>query len=274
MKPLVSVIMPAYNASQFIGEAIGSVLRQSYNNWELLIVNDGSTDETLEKIKQYDDNRIKVFSQENKGVSAARNVALSKMQGDYFCFLDADDVMPPFSLETRLGVFYRDDNIAFADGKVEVRSLDLNEIKRTYLPSFRGYPRKKLVKLSEKCFFGVSWMIRNDKNKIYHMKQDLTHGEDLLFYIEIADQGLYDYSTECVLINRQTSGSAMSNLEGLLYGYKQIYREVRKNKWAGKSALLFLKLKISKIMFLSFLKKGKVFKALKAGVGIGRLESY
>ena len=260
--------MPAYNASQYISEAIESVLRQSYNNWELLIVNDGSNDDTLEKTKQFDDNRIKVFSQENKGVSAARNVALEKMQGDYFCFLDADDTLPPFSLETRLDVFCRYDNIAFVDGKVEVRSPDLKEIIRVYKPSFYGYPRKELLKLSEKCFFGPSWMIKNDKKRKYQMKQGLTHGEDLLFYISIADQGLYSYTDECVLHYRQTSGSAMSNLEGLLDGYKQIYREVRDNKWAGKSALLFLKLKISKIMFLSFLKKGKVFKALKAGVEI------
>ncbi len=260
---LVSIIIPAYNASQYITEAIESVLRQTHKNWELLIVNDGSTDDTLDIIKQFDDKRIKIFSQENKGVSAARNVALSNMHGDYFCFLDADDVLPPFSLDVRLAVFKRNDNIAFVDGIVEVKNRDLSEIIRIYKPSFSGFPRVELIKLSEKCFFGPSWMIKNDKSKTYKMKEGLSHGEDLLFYIENANQGLYDYTDECVLYYRQTSGSAMSNLKGLQTGYRQIYHEIKKNNWANFWQLLYLRMKISKIMFLSFLKKGKLWSALK-----------
>lgn len=92
-KPLVSVIMPAYNAQQYIAEAIESVIAQTYSNWELIIVNDGSTDDTLNIISHYQqqDSRIKIIDQLNRRLGAARNAALRVAKGDYIAFLDSDD---------------------------------------------------------------------------------------------------------------------------------------------------------------------------------------
>ena len=83
---LVSILMPVYNAEAFISEAITSVIRQSHKNWELLIVNDGSTDRSKNIIHSFPDKRIQYFEQQNRGVSVARNVGLKNMKGDYFCF--------------------------------------------------------------------------------------------------------------------------------------------------------------------------------------------
>ncbi len=89
---MVSIILPAYNAAPFIEEAVNSVLQQTHENWELLIIDDGSTDETSSIIKKYlGDTRVKYYSQVNRGVSAARNLGLVKAVGNYICFLDADD---------------------------------------------------------------------------------------------------------------------------------------------------------------------------------------
>lgn len=96
---LVSVMMPAYNAEQFISQAITSVLDQSYPDWELIIVNDGSADKTTEIARSFSDPRVKVFDQPNQGESAARNAALSHMQGEFAAFLDADDLYLPHHLE-------------------------------------------------------------------------------------------------------------------------------------------------------------------------------
>jgi glycosyltransferase involved in cell wall biosynthesis len=101
--PLVSIMMPAYNAEKFIGEAIESVLRQSYQNWELIIVDDGSLDRTGEIACSYQDPRIKLLKQQNKGESPARNAALQVMNGKYTAFLDADDVFRPSHLELCIG---------------------------------------------------------------------------------------------------------------------------------------------------------------------------
>lgn len=90
--PLVSVIIPCYNVSDFVEKCIQSVLVQSYDNLEIIIVNDGSTDDTGEKIKTFlYDERIRYIVQENKGLSGARNTGLDIMKGDYVCFIDSDD---------------------------------------------------------------------------------------------------------------------------------------------------------------------------------------
>lgn len=95
----VSVMMPAHNAEAFIGQAIESVLAQSYLHWELVIVEDGSSDRTAEIFLEYADPRIRVVRQENGGEASARNTALKNVQGEFLAFLDADDLYLPNHLE-------------------------------------------------------------------------------------------------------------------------------------------------------------------------------
>lgn len=93
LNPLFSIIIPTFNRAQFIKRAIDSVLAQSYSNWELLVVDDGSTDNTRDVVMQYcnADKRIKYIYQQNQRVSAARNRGMEACNGDYLCFLDSDD---------------------------------------------------------------------------------------------------------------------------------------------------------------------------------------
>ena len=106
-KKTVSVIMPAYNSERYISEAVESVCNQSYTNWELVIVDDGSADRTPEIIDKYAeiDSRIKVFHIKNSGVSAARNFALDYICGEYVTFIDSDDVYHADRLKIMLRVF-------------------------------------------------------------------------------------------------------------------------------------------------------------------------
>jgi teichuronic acid biosynthesis glycosyltransferase TuaG len=102
----ISIIVPVYNAEKFIEETIRYVQAQTYTEWELLLVDDCSSDRSREvirdKIKQ--DERIKLIEQDkNSGAAASRNLGLSKAQGRYICFLDADDVWEPEKLDTELG---------------------------------------------------------------------------------------------------------------------------------------------------------------------------
>ena len=89
--PLFSIILPTYNRVQFIPEAIKSVLAQQYVNWELIIIDDGSTDDTKAVVSSFSDSRIKYFYQQNLERSVARNNGVSKSSGDFICFLDSDD---------------------------------------------------------------------------------------------------------------------------------------------------------------------------------------
>jgi glycosyltransferase involved in cell wall biosynthesis len=101
-KPLISIITPCYNAEIFLKEAINSVLGQTYPHFELILVNDGSTDNTETIIRDYNDPRIRYFRQENKGQCVASNFGLSKALGEYIKFFDADDLMNDFHLESQL----------------------------------------------------------------------------------------------------------------------------------------------------------------------------
>lgn len=95
MNPFFSIIIPTYNRAAFLNQAIKSILYQSYNDWEVIIVDDGSTDDTKNTIEQYQDNRIKYIYQNNSERSAARNNGIIHAQGDYILFLDSDDYLFP-----------------------------------------------------------------------------------------------------------------------------------------------------------------------------------
>jgi hypothetical protein len=103
---LVSIILPCYNVQDYLKDALESVIRQSYNHWEAIIVNDGSVDHTKEVALEYinKDKRFILINQVNKGLSAARKAGLHVAKGDFVQFLDADDVLLPDRIETMLNV--------------------------------------------------------------------------------------------------------------------------------------------------------------------------
>ena len=102
MTPLVSIIVPVYNASRYIDRMINSVLKQTYSNIELILVDDGSTDNSFQICSKYSiaDNRVRVFSQQNSGPSAARNLGINKAHGEYLNFIDSDDWVEPDYIES------------------------------------------------------------------------------------------------------------------------------------------------------------------------------
>ena len=114
----VSVIMPVYNGAPFIGQAIRSVLDQTWTDWELIVVNDGSTDATPEILQGFHDARIIVIQQANRGEAAARNTGLQASHGDYVAFLDADDLYTPNALADLSGFLdnHPDLEAVFSDG--------------------------------------------------------------------------------------------------------------------------------------------------------------
>lgn len=98
--PYFSIVIPVYNKEQFIGETLKSVLAQTFTDYEIIIVNDGSTDKSEAIIQSIKDDRIHYFSKENEGVSFTRNYGIEKAKGEFVCFLDADDYWYPVFLET------------------------------------------------------------------------------------------------------------------------------------------------------------------------------
>jgi glycosyltransferase involved in cell wall biosynthesis/ADP-heptose:LPS heptosyltransferase len=132
-KSLVSVIIPAYNAADYIGGAIESVLIQNYQNFELIIINDGSTDETQAIIDKFKDERIRCIRQENRGVSAACNEGIRQSMGRYIVRLDADDMMSPDFIAQHLQQFekYPDADLVYCDDcLIDEKDKPIRVIKR------------------------------------------------------------------------------------------------------------------------------------------------
>jgi glycosyltransferase involved in cell wall biosynthesis len=112
--PLVSVVMPCYNAASYLPGSVGSVLAQSYVQWELVAVDDGSIDGTLAWLRTQSDPRIHILSQSNQGVSAARNAGLARARGRYVAFLDADDTWDTSFLARMVAAMHRNPDAALA----------------------------------------------------------------------------------------------------------------------------------------------------------------
>jgi glycosyltransferase involved in cell wall biosynthesis len=110
----VSVIIPAYNGDRYIGEAINSILAQTYDNYEIIVVDDGSTDNTAQVIQQYGE-QIQYFSQTNQGVAASRNLGLNAAKGEYIAFLDQDDLFLPQKLLDQVTLLEENPSLGIAN---------------------------------------------------------------------------------------------------------------------------------------------------------------
>ncbi len=117
--PLVSVVIPTHNAARFISETLESVCKQTYTNWEIIVIDDGSTDNTRTVLAPYMD-RIRYYFQENSGTAAARNAGLQKARGEFVAFLDHDDIWLPEKLDLQVRALnaWPECALAFTGGKI------------------------------------------------------------------------------------------------------------------------------------------------------------
>ena len=178
MQPLLSVIIPAYNTEHYIGATIESILSQSYHNLEIIIVNDGSTDNTKKTCEKYKDPKIKLVNKENGGPGSARNVGLDLCKGDLITFVDSDDFISKDCYLTNIDFFLKDNQLdilqfpfcRYKDGDVQKRYftqekevIDKNQmfkdafdtrILRSYMPNkiFRRHIFDN-IRFNEKIFF-------------------------------------------------------------------------------------------------------------------------
>ena len=154
---LVSVIIPCYNAARFLPQAIESVLAQTCRSFEILIVDDGSTDDTAQLAASYGD-RIRYSYQENQGAAAARNLGITRARGDFIAFLDADDIWLPAKLEMQLQLFDRDPSLGAV--YTDCYSIDENgEITGLYLKRKLSKKRDPAEEIFIKDFIPNSSMI-------------------------------------------------------------------------------------------------------------------
>ena len=186
---LVSIITPSFNSARFIAECIDSVLSQTYANWELLIVDDSSSDNSIELIKKYSDNRIILIAlEENVGAAEARNIAIRKATGKYIAFLDADDIWLPTKLEDQI-YFMQEKDIAFSFSNYQPISENSKKlfsvIKAPNIMTYSSYLKNTIIG----C---LTVVIDRDKTGEFEMP-NIKSSHDMALWLLIMKRGFKAY---------------------------------------------------------------------------------
>ena len=255
---LVSVVIPTYNAEKYINECLEASIRQSYKNIEILVVDDGSKDSTMEICKLYADKdpRIRLFTHENAGVSTARNRGIRHAKGDYIVFFDADDYPEDDLIQSYLEAReqWKDKQIAFILCGMYSDNIFNKHVENSenLLESAHGYINGENYLLVRSSAATLSWLklFNFVTNKLYDLNviknngiqfdTDVAIGEDLKFnldylencegYIGMINRPLYHY------IKRGVSSLSISYHDGDIEDTKEIYRRLISWEAAQKGA--------------------------------------
>jgi glycosyltransferase involved in cell wall biosynthesis len=206
-KPLISIVICNYNYGQYIGEAIESALSQTYPNIELIIIDDGSTDDSREVIEKYvkKNPKIKYYKQKNQGIVATRNRGLGLAKGDFLMFLDSDDTMPndyvaklyDEAVPKKLDVVYVDlQCFGELHNRISLDDFDLEQLKNRNFIDMAALIRKSAIK-------GIKFDIELEK-------QGLTH-EDWDFFLNLAMNGAKIAKSDETVLNYRVQKKSRNN---------------------------------------------------------------
>jgi len=219
-RPLISVIIPLYNQEKYIGEAVASVLRQTYRNIELIVVDDGSTDSSAEIVRSVNDPRIRYFYRSNSGLPAiARNEGVKLARGEWIAFLDHDDVWLPNKLDMQLRALEREPkaklvagNMSYFDASSDKRMINYHQKSYNIFKDMLGGNRLpgSTVMVDKKVF---------DEMGGFREERDLKAIEDYDLWLRISRK----YKIICLdrilaryrVYDNSTSGSRLKQLEVL-----------------------------------------------------------
>ena len=223
---LVSIIMPCYNSEKYIEATVKSVLAQTYQNWELLLVDDSSSDASIELVKAFGDERIRIFAlDKNGGAALARNKAIEEARGRWIAFLDSDDLWMPEKLERQIA-YMCDGNIAFSYTDYEVID-DEDELIATFRPKLSVCKYTDILKHNH---IGCLTVIYDaDKLGKVFMPTEAIKREDVACWLSILKTGEAAYCLhECLAKYKVHSCSVSSNKLQMIKYQWQVYRQVER----------------------------------------------
>lgn len=227
---LISIIMPAYNASENILETLDSIKKQTYQNWELIVVNDCSSDNTIELVSHFAEqvpNTVKIITNEtNLGVSESRNVAVSNASGLWLALLDSDDIWLPNHLETLMNEVAKDSELSFVYAGCLVFLDDVKNI------IFRQEVTEDMLDNFNLSLFthqiGINpcsvLLHKNSWNIVGGMVPDLRHGEDKDLFLGIAKKGMkFKFSNHHTALYRKYSNVSTPSYNAAKMALGSIY---------------------------------------------------
>lgn len=239
MQPLVSVIIPSYNCEKFIADTIESVLAQDYQNIELLVIDDGSTDNTQKIVKQYS-NKLRLIIQPNSGVCRARNRGIAEAKGDFICLMDHDDYWYPDKISAQINAFkkYPEAGIVYSEFKLWYPNTDgifplPTDIADLYFgddldESLSGWIYHQLLL---DCWVLTSTaMIRADLFNIYgNFDENLPYSEDWDLWLRFSNHVQFIKLKKTTTLYRQHGNQGNKKLRNI--DYRTILLSNAKKKW-------------------------------------------
>ncbi len=211
-KPRVSVVVPTYNSADRVTDAIKSVLAQTYTDFEIVVIDDGSTDQTEEALRQFGD-RIHYFKQENHGVSAARNAGIRKSRGEYIAFLDSDDFWLPEKLAEQVPVLDADREVGlvYSDWTVMSGETVLQSSYHKNLTPASGYVFDQLIQRGFVLTSGVV-VRRRCLDDVGDFDKSLAIAQDYDLWLRISYRWQIQLVNKCLFTKRSFDGSLSTNL--------------------------------------------------------------
>ncbi len=225
---LVSIVMPSYNCEQYIGASIKSVLIQSYDNWELLVIDDCSSDKTTNVIRSFNDSRIKLLvNDHNSGAAVSRNKALKHATGKWIAFLDADDVWVPNKLELQLR-YMSNHNYAFSYTDYRIVMNGQWNKKIITAPNHLDF---KMIKRYCYCFTSTV-VYRSDTVGLIQIS-DLKKNNDYAMWLHILNKVDGYRLNKCLsaYIKRKGSISSGKKIKLIKWHYRLFRQEMKYNRF-------------------------------------------
>lgn len=246
---MLSIIIPTYNRAHLISETLESIQAQTYKNWECLVVDDFSTDNTEEFINQYSlkDNRIKYLKNERKkGAQGARNTGILKSKGEYISFFDSDDTMFPERFEKQLSFLQKNTKIDVCTCYSHLVN-DTNEITGAFTWITKGNILKQLLERTTYVDYNSAVIRKNIFDSVGLLDEDCPSYQEWDTYINIAQYANFGTVHELLINYHQRNSGRISNdnqrdLDGQVYIYskhKELFIEnLGKDKYLSKIARL------------------------------------
>ena len=210
MNPLVSIIIPVYNVTLFLNKCIDSVINQTYKNLEIICINDGSTDNSLDILKSYTDERIQIIDIENHGVSYARNLGIEKATGEYLLFVDSDDYIEKTMVEELISLMSDEVDLAYC-GLRYVRLSGF--VKKTWIPAISetDRPVSDRFKITQYLTVTKKAFKRSiiEENQL-RFDNSLHYSEDSLFLVQYLTHCKKAKGIKKILYNIVTNGLSLS----------------------------------------------------------------
>lgn len=220
-KPLISIITPIFNGEKYILETIESVLNQTYTNWEMIIVDNKSTDDSIKTIKTICDERIMIISLDynSGGPARPRNIGLDNAKGEYIAFLDADDVWAPNKLENQI-LFLKENNIEFTSSDCILIDDENNEIQLGLLSRiYSKFTKKKTLcdVMKNNFILTSSVLVKKSLLKKFNKEKKYIAVEDFDMWLDVLanNENIYKYQNEKLIQYRILEGS-ISNRKNAL----------------------------------------------------------